>query len=106
MTTDVVAVTGKVVTGKLLSYVPAATVTFSGTVAIAILLLDKYTSAPFEGAKPVRITRPVKGSPPVADPTSSKDFTRGGNTDNHCVWVMGARYAEISMIPKTGASNG
>jgi len=44
---------------------PAATVTFAGTVATAVLLLDSVTTAPPDGAGPLNVTVPVDELPPV-----------------------------------------
>jgi hypothetical protein len=44
---------------------PAATVTLAGTVAAAVLLLDKETCRPPAGAEEVRVTVPVAGLPPT-----------------------------------------
>jgi hypothetical protein len=46
-------------------FAPAATVTVSGTLAIAPLLLASLIAAPPDGAGPVRITVPPAGLPPI-----------------------------------------
>ena len=43
---------------------PADTVTVDGTVATDVLLLERLTVAPPEGAAPVRVTVPVELFPP------------------------------------------
>lgn len=50
--------------GKLAAVAPSATVTLAGTVAAA-LLLDSVTTAPPEGAGPLRVTVPTEAVPPV-----------------------------------------
>ena len=64
MLTAVEDATAKVVTVKVLVLVPAATVTLAGTVAAAVLLLDKVTTAPPVGAGSARLTVAVDGTPP------------------------------------------
>ena len=44
---------------------PLGTVTFAGTLATEVLLLDSDTSAPPAGAGPVSVTVPVEGLPPT-----------------------------------------
>ena len=63
--TPVLAVTGRVVTEKLAVVAFAATVTLAGTVAAAVLLLDRVTVIPAAGAGPVKVTVPVEDVPPV-----------------------------------------
>ena len=46
---------------------PAGTVTLAGTVAAAVLLLARVTTAPPAGAAPVRVAVPVDGLPPWTD---------------------------------------
>ena len=58
MVTEVDAETVAVVTAKVPVALPAATVTEAGTVAAAVLLLDKVTVTPPLGADPVRVTVP------------------------------------------------
>ena len=52
-------------TVKLALVCPACTVTLDGTVATDVLLLDRLTLAPPEGAAPVNVTVPVELFPPV-----------------------------------------
>jgi len=46
---------------------PAGMVTFAGTVAAAVLLLERATTAPPEGAGAVRVTVACEVAPPVTD---------------------------------------
>ena len=64
MVTDVEAVTAVVVTVKVALVAPASTVTLAGTVATAVLLLERVTTAPPLGAAALRVTVPVEGLPP------------------------------------------
>jgi len=57
--------TTKVVTVKVFVVVPAATVTLAGTVATAVLELERVTTAPPVGAAPLRVTVPVDELPPT-----------------------------------------
>src|SRR5260370_959854 len=63
--TDVDAVTVLVLTVNVALLAPAGTVTVAGTVAAAVLLLVRLTTAPPLGAGPLSVTVPVEGFPPV-----------------------------------------
>jgi hypothetical protein len=56
---------GVVEMGNATEVAPAATVTVVGTVAAALLLLERVTTAPPTGAAPLRVTVPVDPDPPV-----------------------------------------
>jgi hypothetical protein len=58
------AVTEEVVTVNVALVAPAATVTFAGTVATAVLLLVSVTNAPLAGAGAFNVTVPVDEVPP------------------------------------------
>jgi len=53
-----------VLTLKVALVLPAATVTLEGTVATDVLVLVRLTTAPPEGALPLRVTVPVELFPP------------------------------------------
>jgi hypothetical protein len=61
---EVVVETEAVVTLKVALVKPAATVTLTGTWAAVVLLLERVTTAPPEGAAPLRLTVPVELLPP------------------------------------------
>ena len=65
MLTVAFAATGVVVTVNVALVAPAATVTFAGTCAAAVLLLVSATAAPPAGAAPLKVTVPVEEIPPV-----------------------------------------
>ena len=65
--TEVVIVTVFVLTAKLAVVLPAATVTLEGTVATALLLLERVTTAPPDGAGPESVTVPVEAVPPTTE---------------------------------------
>jgi hypothetical protein len=65
MVTGVDALTARVVTVNVTVVAPAATVTLAGTVATAVLLLDRVTVVPPAGATVFNVTVPVEGFPPV-----------------------------------------
>ena len=65
MVTGVLLTTELVLTVNVAVVDPAATVTFEGTVAAAVLLLVSVTTAPPVGAAPFSVTVPVDDAPPV-----------------------------------------
>ena len=66
MVTAVDAVTGDVVIVKLALVAPAATVTLAGVLAAA-LLSESVTTAPPDGAAPVKVTVPCEELPPTIE---------------------------------------
>jgi hypothetical protein len=60
-------VTGLVVTVKVAVVAPPATVTVAGSVAAAVLLLDRVTTAPAAAAGPFKVTVPVDVVPPITE---------------------------------------
>ena len=54
-----------VATWKAALLAPAGTVTLAWTVATEVLLLDSETTAPPLGAVPLKVTRPLDGTPPL-----------------------------------------
>ncbi len=65
MVTDEETVTLLVLTVNVALLAPAATVTLKGTVAAAVLPLERETAAPPLGAGPLSVTVPVEGDPPI-----------------------------------------
>ena len=65
MVTGVEAVTAKVVPVKVAVEAPAGMVTLAGTVATAVLALERETRAPPPGAGPLSMTLPGKEEPPL-----------------------------------------
>ena len=65
--TDVLDATADVVIVKVAVVAPAATVTLAGACAVAVLLLDSVTTAPLDGAGPVKVTVPVDEVPPSTE---------------------------------------
>ena len=63
----VLAVTGVLVMLKVAVVALAATVTLVGTVAAAVLLLDRVTTAPAAGAGPFKVTVPVDDVAPITE---------------------------------------
>ena len=64
MVTDLLRDTELVVIVNVALVAPLGTVTFAGTLATDVLLLDNDTTAPPKGAGPVSVTVPVEGLPP------------------------------------------
>ena len=59
--------TGEVAIVKVTVVAPAATVTLAGTCAAAVLLLVRVTTAPPDGAGPVKVTVPIDDVPPMTE---------------------------------------
>jgi|SRR5690349_8281176 len=91
-----------VFTVKLALVEPAGTVTLEGTLATPLLLLERLTCAPPEGAGPLKVTVPVE------DPTSGPPITLegfnvseanigsgGGVTVREAVWLTPPKDAEM-----------
>jgi len=88
--TEVDAVTALVLTVNVALLVPAGTVTLAATVAAAVLLLVRLTTAPPLGAGPLSITVPVEGFPPVTlvgFRLTEERVAGGGVTVSEAVWV-------------------
>ena len=65
---EMVAVPGsKVLIVNVALVCPDGTNTLDGAVATDLLLLDKETEVPLDGAEPVRTTVPVEGEPTVTE---------------------------------------
>ena len=69
MVTKALAATAEVVIVKVAVLAPAATVTLAGNCAAAVLLLVRVTTAPLDGAGPVKVTVPVpvEEVPPITE---------------------------------------
>ncbi len=65
MLTAVDAAAALVLTVNVALVTPAATVTLDGTLAAVVLLLERVTTAPPDGAAPLSVTVPVEEFPPV-----------------------------------------
>jgi hypothetical protein len=65
MTEVVVDATLRVVTVKVAVVLPAGTVMLAGTVAAAVLLLERATETPPVGAAALKVTVPVEFAPPT-----------------------------------------
>ena len=90
MVTEVEAVTARVVTVKAALVAPAETVTLAGTVAAAVLLLERETTAPPLGAAELSDTLPVDGDPPLTLVGFSVSEVRVGPGGGCGVMVNGA----------------
>ena len=82
MVTGVVLPTTVVATVNVRLVAPAGTVTLPGTVATAVLLLDRLTTLPPEGAGELNVAVPVDGEPPM---------TFAGFNDSEASELGGAR---------------
>jgi hypothetical protein len=68
---------------------PLDTVTFAGTLATEVLLLDNDTTAPPEGEGPVSVTVPVEELPPCTlEGIRERDDSEGGFTVRVAVLVI------------------
>ena len=65
--TDALEPTAEVVIVNVALVAPAATVTLAGTWAADVLLLVRVTTAPPDGAGPVKVTVPVDEVPPITE---------------------------------------
>ena len=65
MVTDLLRDTAWVLIVNVALVAPLGTVTFAGTLAADVFLLDSDTTAPPAGAGPVSVTVPVEGLPPT-----------------------------------------
>jgi hypothetical protein len=65
MVTEVVAVTELVLTVKVAVLAPPGMLTLAGTVAATVLLLERVTNAPDDGAAALSVTVPCDGLPPT-----------------------------------------
>ena len=74
--TGVLLATTFVVTRKVAVVAFATTVTLLGTLPTEVLLLTNVTTAPPEGAGPLRVTVPVDGFPPTTEPGLSVSADR------------------------------
>jgi hypothetical protein len=72
MLTVVDANTAVVLTVNVALVAPAATITLDGVLATFVLLLESVTTAPPEGAAPLRVTVPVEDCTP---PTTFVGFS-------------------------------
>jgi hypothetical protein len=92
------AITALLVTANVAVVAPAATVTFAGTMATVVLLLDRVTTAPPTGAAAVNETLAVDVAPPVtvagfnvnpastgADVPPTLNFARNASSPPPCV---------------------
>jgi len=64
---EVLLATGVVVMVNVAVVAPATTVTLAGRFVAVVLLLDRVTTAPPDGATPVNVTVPVDEDPPITE---------------------------------------
>jgi hypothetical protein len=83
------------VTENVVDVLPAGTVALAGTVAAAMLLLERVTRTPPVGAGPLRVTVPVEEFPPITleGLRETEDKTTAGVTVKVAVLVVPAGYA-------------
>lgn len=81
--------TGLVLTPNVAVPAFAVTVTLAGTVATAVLLLFRVSSAPPVGAGPLRVTVAVNAFPPKTEVgMTSSEVGTGGITVSAAVWFV------------------
>jgi hypothetical protein len=87
---EVLALTLLVETVKVALVAPAGTLTFEGTVAAFVLLLESVTDTPPEGAAESSVTVPIDGSPPVTvlGLRPSDDRAAGSGSAGGGGWVV------------------
>jgi hypothetical protein len=94
--TLVVLRTRFVVTGKVATVAPAATLTLDGTVATVVLLLESWMVIPVGGAVPLRVTVPVDVLPPTTfDGFNFNEESVGGVIVNAAIFVMPLNAADM-----------
>ena len=83
------AATGLVVTGNVAVVAFTATITLAGTPAAAVLLLDRVTTAPPEGAARLSVTVAVEEFPPSTEVgLSVTELTTAAKTVRVALWVV------------------
>ncbi len=88
MVTEVEAPTALVETVNVALVLPPATVTLAGTVAAEVLLLDRDTATPPDGAALLSVTVPWDVLPPTTlVGFSVTELSAGGVTVNVALWV-------------------
>ena len=80
ITAEVEAVTGAVLTGKLVPEAPAGTVTVAGTAATEGVALESARITPPAGAGPVSVTVACDVSPPMTAAGSTLTAPRAGGS--------------------------
>src|SRR5215210_2522957 len=102
-----------VVIGKLALTAPAGTVTLGGTVAAAVLSLERETTKPPVGGAAVNVAAPVEESPPTTSFGLTRIVDNAGGEDARLtverasVTVAGvAEPSFTSTVQSAGAANG
>src|SRR5260370_23456845 len=99
MVSVVAAATALVLTVNAALVAPAAIVTLDGVLATFVLLLERVTTAPPDGAAPLSVTVPVEEFPPVTlvGLTETEESVRAAGAPD--VTVSDTTPVSLSLVP-------
>ena len=78
---------------------PERTVTFAGTCAAAVLLLDRSTVAPFKGAAPFKVTVPVEDREEISVLENPRPIVGRRSCSGYVVLLRGVDFNQLELRP-------